>query len=59
MNNNSIKKIITAGILIVLFIIALRVALSVAGMLLRTILPLAILSLAVYLVYKVYIKGKN
>jgi hypothetical protein len=52
MGSDSLKKIITAGILIVLFIVAVKILLKVLGFLLAILLPAAILGLIAYFIYK-------
>ncbi|MEG6611816.1 hypothetical protein V6C42_02995 [Pseudoclostridium thermosuccinogenes] len=53
-NNNIIKSVITVGILILLFIVAV----SLLKFAIRTLLPIAIIIIAAYIVYMV-ITGKK
>jgi len=53
-NNNIIRTIITVGILILLFIIAV----SILRFAIRTLLPIAIIIIAAYIVYMV-VTGKK
>ena len=53
-NNNIIRTIITVGILILLFIIAV----SILQFAIRTLLPIAIIIIAAYIVYMV-VTGKR
>lgn len=54
MNNNNLKTILTVIILILLF----AVAMSILKWLVRILLPLAIIIIAIYLVYR-FISGKR
>ena len=53
-NNNIIRTIITVGILILLFIIAV----SILRFAIKTLLPIAIIIIAAYIVYMV-VTGKK
>jgi len=55
MNNNTIKIIITAFVLIVI----IGIALSILKWLLRILLPLAVVAIAVYFIYNLVTKGRQ
>ena len=54
MNNNALKFIITIFAMIVLF----GVAISLLSFAIRTLLPIAIIVIAAYIVYNTFIKKK-
>ena len=54
MNNTLLKKLITAGIMILLFIIAVKVLVKLLGFIIGILLPAAVLILAAYIVYKMF-----
>lgn len=58
MANSTIKKLVTAGILIILFIIAVQILKSLIKLVFAVVLPAAILLIAGYIVYKVFFKGR-
>ncbi|MCX8130015.1 MAG: hypothetical protein N3I35_07955 [Clostridia bacterium] len=58
MGNDSLKKIITAAVLIILFIIAVKILLKLIGFIFAILVPAAVLGLIAYFVYKA-ISGKK
>jgi len=52
MGRDTVKTIITIGILIILFFIAL----SILKWAVRVLLPIAIIVVAAYIIYKIFIK---